>query len=64
MTRNMNNKRKIVQIAATADPGATSDLLYALCDDGTLWWIEPQLRGDKDIWRKVRDVPQEENNHD
>lgn len=60
----MNNKRKVIQIAATADPGATSDLLYALCDDGTLWWIEPQLRGDKDIWRKVRDVPQEENNHE
>ena len=56
----MTTKRKIVQIAATAESGAESDLLYALCNDGTLWWMTPQQQGWQDTCRKFCDIPQEE----
>ncbi len=60
----MNPKRKITQITATAEPGSGSDLLYALCNDGTLWWIAPQISGlAGNDWRRVQDIPQEDNPH-
>ncbi len=47
--------RKIIQIAVTA-VADEEDTLYALCDDGTVWWTIPAAMP----WRKVRDIPQEE----
>lgn len=48
--------RKIIQIAAAADPDGGDAQLFALCDDGSTWmlvhgtWHEmpaiPQLNGD------------------
>lgn len=55
----MNSKRKIIQITATSVEDE-ADILYALCDDGTLWWTHPMWVGEKDTWIKVRDIPQEE----
>ena len=49
-------KRKVVQIVATAEQGAGSDLLYALADDGTMWWIAPQSADS--TWMRVKDIPQ------
>lgn len=54
----MTTERKIIQITATSVEDE-SDILYALCDDGTLWWTNPMWVGGNDIWRKVRDIPQE-----
>ena len=38
-TQNQNpnpmTERKIIQLVVSSDPGA--DVLYALCDDGTVW---------------------------
>ncbi len=51
--------RRIIQIAATTVEDE-ADILYALCDDGTLWWTNPIWVGERDVWRKVRDIPQEE----
>jgi hypothetical protein len=48
--------RKIVQItAATAgDGGEQWSVVYALCDDGTVWWkSSPSGR-----WEQIRDIPQ------
>ena len=54
--------RKIIQITATAvDDIAEADILYALCDDGTVWWTRPLWAGEHDTWRKIHDIPQEEN---
>lgn len=53
----MNDKRKIIQIAATCETGTASDLLYALADDGTLWWLAPQLSGRE--WIQVQPLPQD-----
>ena len=57
--KDQDNSRKIIQITATAVAGE-ADILYALCDDGTLWWTEPRWVGKDDVWRKVRDIPQED----
>lgn len=54
MTR---GKRKIVQIAAATggDGGEQWPVLYALCDDGTVW--RKPLPGS--LWEKVSAIPQE-----
>lgn len=48
--------RKIVQIAARAEGEATAAMLFALCDDGTLWamWV------DGGGWKKVVSIPQDQ----
>lgn len=54
-------KRKIVQIAS--NPGWNNGTyhqgssLYALCDDGSLWFITSK---EGDFWRKQDEVPQDE----
>ncbi len=55
----INGSRKVVQIATTQEVSTASNLLYALCDDGSLWWITPQRQGWQTTWRKVCDIPQE-----
>ena len=53
--------RKIIQICAAG--GAFGDVdggtnieteLYALCDDGTVWYLTNNTRG----WKEIIDVPQ------
>ena len=52
-------KRQVIQIAATATDDAAADMLYALCDDGTMW--ELYLGGNKGLqWKEIPDVPQPE----
>ena len=61
----MRLMRKIVQIAATRSECTSEDMnsiswsemLYALCDDGTLW--ERYVGGDDEKgWTKVEEIPQ------
>jgi hypothetical protein len=45
--------RKVVQIAIASGASALSHIVYALCDDGSMWSREPYVR-----WSRVVDVPQ------
>jgi len=54
-------KRKAIQIVATNEPGGSGDIIYALCDDGTLWAIHfRDVFGD---WIPVPAVPQDAQDH-
>jgi hypothetical protein len=50
-------KRKIIQIFAipcgSAEMESNSTIVFALCNDGTVWAI-----GRKDNWSKLPDIPQ------
>jgi hypothetical protein len=51
--------RKIIQIliSKAKAPDETQNVIYALCDGGTLWW-----RNEKGIeWYCEPDIPQENN---
>lgn len=48
-------KRKIIQVA-TGQFENDAHILYALCDDGTLWW----LHSDDCEWNEERKIPQPE----
>jgi hypothetical protein len=48
--------RKPIQIAAIPATDEGSELLFALCDDGSIWSIQPdQLR--PDTWKRLPDIP-------
>ena len=49
-------KRKIVQIAAAFDSGATYADLFAVCDDGTAW----QMLNHESHWQQLPEIPQQE----
>jgi hypothetical protein len=55
--------RKVIQIAAQApSSGTDSDagndaVLFALCDDGTIWFYE--FMGKNSKWERFHEVPQE-----
>ncbi len=49
--------RKIIQIATTTGTEGGCDFVYALCDDGTLWYLYNQTGA---TWRDLPDVPQPE----
>jgi hypothetical protein len=55
-------KRKIVQIAASAmasaDDNRPSDTIYALCDDGSLWWLDFWTTSSPKCWQLVEEIPQ------
>lgn len=55
--------RKIIQItqAPHVDYG-NSQFLYALCDDGTVWFQEwdGDSQNGRSVWRKVAPIPQDE----
>ena len=36
----MTNKRKIIQIVDRPDTATTQGYLVALCDDGTIWYMQ------------------------
>jgi hypothetical protein len=46
--------RKAIQITVANDPN-TGDVLYALCDDGTIWALQVRFGQD---WKIVRAIPQ------
>lgn len=51
-------KRKVVQLAVLTRPSEVRTLgprvlLYALCDDGTMWTLE-----DNGTWTQIPEVPQ------
>jgi hypothetical protein len=51
-------ERKVIQIAATDTDGSTSQSVYALCEDGTMWhgyWAKGGLK-----WDQIPNVPQPE----
>lgn len=52
--------RKAIQVAVAVHEGKGShnypDMLYALCDDGTIWYCSCLATGEQ--WRRVSDIPQ------
>lgn len=50
-------RRKVVQITVAAAALSGSDLLYVLADDGTMWYIAPQLINTN--WMRIKDIPDE-----
>lgn len=54
----MTKTRKIIQIAIDPAPDCgSSSIIYALCDDGTVW-SRTDIPGKK--WSQMEDVPQHE----
>ncbi len=68
-TVSRGTKRKIIQIACAAPPSYELAVLYALCDDGTVFWKnegdvkwnpEPSIpQGDIETLRKEEEWPHE-----
>jgi len=65
--------RKIVQISTNHQSGHQECLsVFALCDDGTLWWTSEYQHGDSvglpaqkpDDWYLVANVPQDHSKND
>ncbi len=49
--------RKIIQISAIPDSENNLSGVFALCDDGTLWWSA--VTDDSGAWIRLRDIPQD-----
>lgn len=47
--------RRIIQISAVQESGSNAGGIYALCEDGSLWW---QTIG-SDEWSKISSIPAE-----
>ena len=54
--------RKVVQIFLKPEgPGVGFDVLFALCDDGSMWMLpRPIGQMGESKWRQIEGVPQEE----
>ena len=56
--------RKIIQIAACGvEENYTTQgeaLIFALCDDGTLWRTDNRCIDERDCWTAVPEIPQSE----
>lgn len=51
--------RKPIQIAVTTTPAwGGSDVIYALCDDGSLWLMTFEGPPEDCAWERLRDIPQ------
>jgi len=50
--------RKVVQIATSSVPDEP-DILYALCNDGTIWSLNLGARTENH-WQRAKDIPQPE----
>jgi len=46
--------RKVIQIAAAIQSGASYPDLFAVCDDGTTW----QMLNHDSTWQRLPDIPQ------
>lgn len=55
MFRDWEAPRKIVQI--TMSQSASFTMLYALCDDGTLWYLSSS---DPRRWKRETPIPQDD----
>lgn len=54
-----NQSRKIIQIAAVYDLNDEMDVVYALCNDGTLWAIFPGSgMRTRNNWIELPKIPQ------
>jgi hypothetical protein len=49
--------RKITQIAVSPDTKATFPCLYAVCDDGTVWFMN--LERSRGVWEREEPIPQD-----
>ena len=56
----MKSTQKIIQITALMGPGDTSNtvVLYALCDDSTVWYLCPDDNRPK--WREIHSIEDED----
>jgi len=54
-----NKKRKIIQIAPVYIAANNKVVVFALCNDGTVWHSDP-----KGVWIEVIDIPQPEEEKD
>ncbi len=56
--------RVIKQIVATAFPGEHGGpdiaVLFALCDDGSMWRLWDATEDDSKRWKRIEDIPQED----
>lgn len=49
--------RKITQITVSAVPDE-SDIIYALCDDGSVWALWREIDGNhRSPWERMKDIP-------
>lgn len=53
----MNEKRKIIQIVVDQETEENYEVLFALCNDGTLWERVGSDENDS-IWTLLKNVPQ------
>ena len=47
--------RKVIQIAANSEGDTTDALVFALCDDGTMWGRQIVMDG---VWVQLPPIPQ------
>ena len=55
MVFSINMKRRVIQIAVAPAFEDSPEYVYALCDDGTMWWLPGPVA---EAWRGIPDVPQ------
>jgi len=53
-------KRKIIQIAPPKDSPDSANELFALCDDGTVWFLLYNEKWEPK-WKMIEGIPQDEN---
>lgn len=52
-------KRRVVVQIAVGLRTLEGEVLYALADDGSLWWIEAEEPAEKEwAWRRLSEIPQ------
>lgn len=56
--------RTITAMTASPDPEGGYDVLYAACNDGTVWWLiwksnhpDPDYRR---VWERIESIPQDD----
>lgn len=56
----MSERRVVVQIAVTAETANEYSCIYALADDGTVWFSPYRHDDGPLVWRRLPDLPQDE----
>lgn len=52
----MKTKRKIIQVSVAPESDHYPELIYALCNDGTIWKLDIKYG---DGWIEIENVPQD-----
>jgi hypothetical protein len=52
-------KPKLITVSTGTD--GTADILYALCDDGSIWRRPMSGAYKEEKWERVDDIPQDDN---